>query len=101
MTPSSRRSASQHTLPRYRNISHRQIAILQKDYITEQAAMGCFQSKLPAAQISDADLQKYTNKTRGEFDKFATSTSGVGKNQLAGTVALGPASGHGGVEAGQ
>ncbi|UNI15876.1 hypothetical protein JDV02_002363 [Purpureocillium takamizusanense] len=46
--------------------------------------------------LSDEDLQKYTGKTRAEFDAWKETTPGVGKNQLAGKLAVGPASGLGG-----
>jgi len=46
--------------------------------------------------LSDEDLKKYTGKTRAEFDAWKETTPGVGKNQLAGKLAVGPTSGLGG-----
>ncbi|PFH56703.1 hypothetical protein XA68_16118 [Ophiocordyceps unilateralis] len=46
--------------------------------------------------ISDEDIKKYTGKTRDELMTWAENQPGVGKNQLAGKLALGPASGLGG-----
>ncbi|OAQ95757.1 hypothetical protein LLEC1_00381 [Akanthomyces lecanii] len=49
--------------------------------------------------ISDEDLLRYTGKTRAEFDNFKENTPGVGRNQLAGTLAMGSAQGLGGIAA--
>ncbi|POR31690.1 hypothetical protein TPAR_08099 [Tolypocladium paradoxum] len=59
------------------------------------------QDKKRGAPISDEDLKKYTGKTRDEFDAFAANTPGVGRNQLAGKMSVGPASGLGGLAAGE
>lgn len=56
-----------------------------------------YQDKKRGEPISDEDLKKYTGKTRDEINEWAESRPGVGKNQLAGGVAIGPASGLGGV----
>jgi len=50
-------------------------------------------------QISEADLLKYTGKTKAELQDWAKDRPGVGGNQAAGTLAMGPASGLGGVAA--
>ncbi|TQV93126.1 hypothetical protein IF1G_08429 [Cordyceps javanica] len=57
------------------------------------------QEKLRGQPISDEDLLKYTGKTRAEFDTFKETTPGVGRNQLAGTLAMGSAPGLGGTAA--
>ncbi|PHH79607.1 hypothetical protein CDD80_4369 [Ophiocordyceps camponoti-rufipedis] len=44
-----------------------------------------------AQPISDDDIKKYTGKTRDELATWADSRPGVGKNQLAGKLALGSA----------
>lgn len=54
------------------------------------------QDKLRGRPISDEDLLKYTGKTRAEFDTFKENTPGVGRNQLAGNLAMGSAPGLGG-----
>jgi hypothetical protein len=51
------------------------------------------------AQISDADLKKFTGKTRDELNAWAKDRPGVAGNQAAGTLAMGPASGLGGLGA--
>ncbi|RCI12627.1 hypothetical protein L249_0739 [Ophiocordyceps polyrhachis-furcata BCC 54312] len=45
--------------------------------------------------ITDDDIKKYTGKTRAELNAWADSQPGIGKNQLAGKMAMGPASGVG------
>jgi hypothetical protein len=50
-------------------------------------------------QISDADLLKYTGKSRAELKDWAKDRPGVAGNQLAGKLAMGPASGLGGSQA--
>jgi hypothetical protein len=52
-------------------------------------------------QISDADLAKYTGKTRAELKEWAKDRPGVGGNQPAGKLAMGPAVGLGGVATGE
>ncbi|KAJ6440559.1 proteasome subunit alpha type 6 [Purpureocillium lavendulum] len=49
--------------------------------------------------LSDEDLQKYTGKTRAEFEAWKETAPGVGKHQLAGTITAGPTSGLGGTAA--
>ncbi|GAO13406.1 uncharacterized protein UV8b_00610 [Ustilaginoidea virens] len=49
--------------------------------------------------IKDEDILKYTGKTRDQLHAWADETPGVGRNQLAGKLALGPASGLGGAAA--
>ncbi|KAK4151858.1 hypothetical protein C8A00DRAFT_16771 [Chaetomidium leptoderma] len=49
-------------------------------------------------QISDADLLKYTGKTKEELNEWSKDRPGVGKNQPAGKLAMGPAVGLGGLE---
>ncbi|KAH6838386.1 hypothetical protein B0I37DRAFT_387644 [Chaetomium sp. MPI-CAGE-AT-0009] len=50
-------------------------------------------------QISDADLLKYTGKTKDELQKWAKDRPGVAGNQAAGKLAMGPAVGVGGMAA--
>ena len=50
--------------------------------------------------ISDEDIKKYTGKSHGELKEWADVTPGVGKNQLAGKLAMGEAAGLGGMAAG-
>lgn len=57
------------------------------------------QEKKRGPPISDEDLAKYTGKTRAEFDTWAESQPGVGKNQVAGRIAQGSASGLAGMAA--
>lgn len=47
--------------------------------------------------LSEEEIMKYTGKSRDEINKWAETTPGVGKNQLAGKAAVGNASGLGGV----
>lgn len=56
-----------------------------------------YQDSKRGEPISDADLLKYTGKTRDEFDGWKETQPGVGRNQLAGTLAMGNAAGLGGV----
>ena len=46
--------------------------------------------------INDDDILKYTGKTRSELHAWADTQPGVGKNQLAGSITVGPPSGLGG-----
>ena len=55
-----------------------------------------YQDKKRPVAIPEEDLVKYLGKTRSELNTWADSTPGVGKNQLAGKITLGPASGLGG-----
>jgi len=48
----------------------------------------------------DEDILKYTGKTRQQLNAWAENQPGVGKNQLAGTLTVGPASGFGGLAIG-
>lgn len=50
--------------------------------------------------LSDEDIKKYTGKSRDELNAWAEHQPGVGKNQLAGKLALGSAPGLGGVATG-
>lgn len=50
--------------------------------------------------VSDADLKKYTGMTRGELNDWARDRPHVAGNQLAGSITVGPASGLGGMAAG-
>ncbi|OAA35747.1 hypothetical protein BBO_08592 [Beauveria brongniartii RCEF 3172] len=52
-----------------------------------------YQDSKRGEPISDADLLKYTGKTRDEFDSWKDTQPGVGRNQLAGTLAMGNAAG--------
>ncbi|KAK4168250.1 hypothetical protein QBC43DRAFT_201641 [Cladorrhinum sp. PSN259] len=51
-------------------------------------------------QISEEDMLKYTGKSRAELIDWSKTAPGVGGNQPAGTLAVGPAHGIGGVAAG-
>jgi hypothetical protein len=53
------------------------------------------------APISDAELKKYTGMTRDELHDWTRDRSHVGGNQLAGSITVGPASGLGGMAAGE
>lgn len=59
-----------------------------------------YQDKKGPRPISDDDILKYTGKTRDELKSWADGQPGVGKNQLAGKLAIGSASGLGGVATG-
>ncbi|OAA69734.1 hypothetical protein ISF_03004 [Cordyceps fumosorosea ARSEF 2679] len=59
-----------------------------------------YQDSKRGEPISDADLLKYTGKTREQFDSWKDTQAGVGRNQLAGTLAMGNAAGLGGVATG-
>ncbi|PQK14271.1 hypothetical protein BB8028_0004g12010 [Beauveria bassiana] len=56
-----------------------------------------YQDSKRGEPISDADLLKYAGKTRDEFDSWKDTQPGVGRNQLAGTLAMGNAAGLAGV----
>ncbi|TQV94182.1 hypothetical protein V2A60_002762 [Cordyceps javanica] len=56
-----------------------------------------YQDSKRGEPISDADLLKYTGKTREQFDSWKDTQPGVGRNQLAGTLAMGNAAGLAGV----
>ncbi|KAK7397570.1 hypothetical protein QQX98_013057 [Neonectria punicea] len=51
--------------------------------------------------LSDEDILKYTGKSRAELKTWADGRPGVGKNQLAGNLAMGETSGLGGVAVGE
>ncbi|KHN95053.1 uncharacterized protein MAM_07102 [Metarhizium album ARSEF 1941] len=59
-----------------------------------------YQDKKGPRPISDEDILKYTGKTRDALKDWADNQPGVGKNQLAGKLAIGNASGLGGAAAG-
>ncbi|KYK56295.1 hypothetical protein DCS_08265 [Drechmeria coniospora] len=50
-------------------------------------------NKVKRQIISEEDLKTYTGMNRNQFDAWSASTPGVGKNQLAGKLALGSAGG--------
>lgn len=58
-----------------------------------------FQDKKRGPGPSDEDILKYTGKTREELRTWADDQPGVGKNQLAGKLAVGATSGLGGAGA--
>lgn len=58
-----------------------------------------YQTAKRGKPIADEDIQKYTGKSRDELSQWAENEPGVGKNQRAGGIAQGPASGLGGVAA--
>lgn len=45
---------------------------------------------------TDEDILKYTGKTRDQLNAWAETQPGVGKNQAAGKISVGPASGFAG-----
>lgn len=51
--------------------------------------------------VSDEELKKYTGMTRGELNEWARDRPHVAGNQLAGSITAGPASGLGGMAAGE
>ncbi|KAM4066226.1 hypothetical protein HRG_000361 [Hirsutella rhossiliensis] len=59
-----------------------------------------FQDKKRGPPLSDEDIKKYTGKSRDELNAWAEDQPGVGKNQLAGKLAVGGASGLAGAAAG-
>lgn len=66
---------------------------------TKKSLYRKYQDKKGPKAINDDDILKYTGKTRGEINTWAETQPGVGKNQLAGKIAAGPASGLGGAAA--
>ena len=52
-------------------------------------------------KFSDDELLKYTGKTKAEINEWAKTQPGVAGNRAAGTLAMGPASGLGGLETSQ
>ncbi|TWU72174.1 hypothetical protein ED733_000585 [Metarhizium rileyi] len=56
-----------------------------------------YQDKKGPRPISDEDILRYTGKSRDELNSWADGQPGVGRNQLAGKLAMGNASGLGGV----
>ena len=52
-------------------------------------------------KLSDDELLKYTGKTKAEINDWAKTQPGVAGNRAAGTQAMGPASGLGGIESAQ
>jgi hypothetical protein len=56
-----------------------------------------WQEKKRSKPISDGDLMKYLGVTRTELMSWADQRPGVGKNQLAGKISQGSASGFGGM----
>jgi hypothetical protein len=58
-----------------------------------------YQEKKGPKPISEEDVIKYTGKTKAELATWADNQPGVGKNQLAGKITMGNASGLGGVAA--
>ncbi|EGR45293.1 uncharacterized protein TRIREDRAFT_43129, partial [Trichoderma reesei QM6a] len=50
---------------------------------------------------TDEDILKYTGKTRDQLNAWAETQPGVGKNQAAGKISVGPASGFAGAGAAQ
>ncbi|EQK97518.1 hypothetical protein G6O67_004597 [Ophiocordyceps sinensis] len=58
------------------------------------------QEKKRGPPLSDEDIKKYTGKSRDELNAWAGNQPGVGKNQLAGKLAVGGAPGLAGTAAG-
>ena len=52
-------------------------------------------------KISDEDMLKYTGKTKDQLKAWAKDEPGVGGNQAAGKLAMGPTSGVAGMAAGE
>ncbi|KAK5996891.1 hypothetical protein PT974_02238 [Cladobotryum mycophilum] len=66
---------------------------------TKKSLYMAWQEKKRGKGPSDEDIKKYTGMTRDELNTWAETQPGVGKNQLAGKISVGPASGFGGVAA--
>ncbi|KAL7948748.1 hypothetical protein V8C42DRAFT_341793 [Trichoderma barbatum] len=52
-----------------------------------------YEDKKRGPGVTDEDIVKYTGKTRDELNAWAENEPGVGKNQAAGKLAVGAASG--------
>ncbi|KXX78614.1 hypothetical protein MMYC01_204487 [Madurella mycetomatis] len=52
-------------------------------------------------EISEADVVKYTGKTKRQIDEWAKTRPGVAGNQAAGKLDMGPTTGLGGSVAGE
>ncbi|KAM0332283.1 hypothetical protein ACHAQA_002559 [Verticillium albo-atrum] len=52
-------------------------------------------------EISEADVAKYTGMNKSQLSDWAQDRPGVGGNQAAGKISAGPASGVGGINAGE
>lgn len=59
-----------------------------------------YEDKKRGPGLTDEDILKYTGKTRDELNKWAETQPGVGKNQAAGKISVGSASGFVGAGAG-
>ncbi|KAH8688329.1 hypothetical protein BGZ61DRAFT_533114 [Ilyonectria robusta] len=57
------------------------------------------QDQKKSKPLSDEDILKYTGKTRDELKTWSDTRPGVGKNQPSGKMAMGGASGLGGLAA--
>ncbi|KAH6609805.1 hypothetical protein Trco_003151 [Trichoderma cornu-damae] len=55
-----------------------------------------YEDKKRGAGPTDEDILKYTGKTRDQLNAWAETQPGVGKNQAAGKLAVGAASGFAG-----
>ncbi|KAL7794425.1 hypothetical protein V8C37DRAFT_69120 [Trichoderma ceciliae] len=59
-----------------------------------------YEQKKRGPGVAEEDILKYTGKTREELNRWAETQPGVGKNQAAGKISVGGASGFAGVAAG-
>ncbi|RFU82041.1 hypothetical protein TARUN_121 [Trichoderma arundinaceum] len=55
-----------------------------------------YEDKKRGSGVSDEDILKYTGRTREQLNDWAETQPGVGKNQPAGKLTIGPASGFAG-----
>ncbi|KAM0276113.1 hypothetical protein ACHAQH_007087 [Verticillium albo-atrum] len=60
-----------------------------------------FQVRKKGGEISDADVAKYTGMSKEQLSDWAKDRPGVGGHQAAGKISVGPASGLGGMGAGE
>ncbi|TFB02996.1 hypothetical protein CCMA1212_005452 [Trichoderma ghanense] len=59
-----------------------------------------YEDKKRGPGLTDEDILKHTGKTRDQLNAWAETQPGVGKNQPAGKISVGPASGFVGAGAG-
>ncbi|PTB65675.1 hypothetical protein BBK36DRAFT_1159815 [Trichoderma citrinoviride] len=60
-----------------------------------------YEDKKRGPGLTDEDILKYTGKTRDQLNAWAETQPGVGKNQPAGKISVGSASGFVGAGAGE
>ena len=64
---------------------------------SEKSFYDRYQDKRRGPPLNDDDIKKYTGRSHDEITEWAETAPGVGKNQLAGKISVGGASGLGGV----